>query len=330
MEKDMNNKWILYLGVVFFINLTNSVTLYTMEKSKDSIAMTAEEKKELCFYLKEVFPPEIVQKIQNFMASEVIEFLTMMPTKTFKIDSRMYGANEFALNDDKIVIGTKFGSICMWNMHTGKLLHTLQQGKAENDKPYSIVMQNNEVAISFEMQEGERVTKIWDIDTGVLLSTIGPDIAYIENQSDNHDDRQLILKPNVLKVCDTKPTFKVIREINVKTVLRPDYRRLFGGALTKLSGDDVVAVFGSVIRIWPIDPFKGTSENNPFIWILRHADFLQILLIKQIFERNMESKEFAIRDFVIPCLSENGKIFLEFPEHVRQYLLSRLYIYLRR
>ena len=68
-----------------------------------------------------------------------------------------------------------------------------------------------------------------------------------------------------------KPETKVLQEI-----------------LSKMPGAINFLASGSV------DPFEGTTENNPLRWIIYHATTSQLDIINQAYEATFAGKEFSI------------------------------------
>jgi WD40 repeat protein len=97
------------------------------------------------------------------------------------------------------------------------------------------------------------------------------------------------------------------------------------------TGMDKVALSGSVLVTSVTDfdpeilsltnPFAGTPDTNPLLWIIHFATIPQADLIKRAYQATIANQE-----FMIDWPSEDAKVFLSFPAHVRQYLTARLKI----
>lgn len=84
---------------------------------------------------------------------------------------------------------------------------------------------------------------------------------------------------------------------------------------------EILVKMPGAINFLASDPFAGTTENNPLRWIIYNATSPQLDVINRAYEAVIAGKEFGIAP-----QSEDAKVMLSFPGHVRKYLVERLNI----
>ncbi len=213
--------------------------------------------------------------------------------------------SSIAISGDILFTGSADNTIRMWNIKTGKLLHTL---KGHTDTVYSIAVSGNKLVSG----SWDKTIKIWDINTRKLLHTLNM----------NTEVRGVAISGNKLAVGLNDYTAKIY-DLNTYQLLQT--LKGHKSSITAIAIDDDTVVTGSAdknAKIWSLrDPFKGTIEDNPLLWIIQETTIPQLDLIKRACEATEKQQ-----NFVIDFPSEDAKIILSFPVHVRKYLLARLNI----
>ena len=93
-----------------------------------------------------------------------------------------------------------------------------------------------------------------------------------------------------------------------------------------ISGNKVVIGLGNQIKIWSLSfDLEGSPDDNPFIWIIQKATIPHLDLINRAYETNVTGEE-----FVTKFPSEDAKVMLSFPPHVRNFLVERLSLNLKK
>lgn len=85
--------------------------------------------------------------------------------------------NAMAVNDDKLITASEEGSINVWNIHNGQLLHVLEKpdGKGGDrfEKSHKLKTSGNYVAIgpvgTTDKWKSKKIINIWNINTGELI-----------------------------------------------------------------------------------------------------------------------------------------------------------------
>lgn len=210
--------------------------------------------------------------------------------------------NSVAISGDMVVTGSRNDNAKIWDINNGQLLHTLHEKDVD-----SVAISGNTVVIS----NGRRV-KIWNTH-GQLLHTF-----------DVHRAAAVAISGSTIVAGSQDKTIKIWNiHGQLLHTLKDDYIIIS----VAINGNKVVTgLYNGVAKIWPLKlNLQGAPEDNPLVWIMQKSDMPQLDLIKRACETTKAQQEFIL---VIP--SEDTKVFLSLPMHVKKYLLERLNITLKK
>ncbi len=266
---------------------TNGETLYTFkENNMKSLAINRD-------------------KVVTGTLGGIINVRSLTTGKVLRTLSSFFG--EIKINDDnKMIVISDSGNAEIWDINTGELIHRLEAGLAATS-PVAI---NSDKAITRTMD----TLKIWNVNTGKLLHTIKDENTRMISSIAINDDT--IVTASLLK-------FVAIWNINTGQLLR-SLKMESVPTQVEITNNKIVIITGNnLAQIWPIDPLNGTPDTNPLLWIIYNASVPQLDFIKRAYEATVATDN---QELVIAFPSEDAKIFLSFPMHVKQYLLARLKI----
>ena len=250
-----------------------------------------------------------------------------------------------AITGNKIVTGSSDRTAKIWNLNTGALLHTL---KGHTGWVTSIAIAGDKVVTG----SADETAKIWDLNTGTLLHTLVGHTGPIDSVAVAGDKVMTGSDDNTAKIWNLKTgeflhtlaghtntvwsvaiaSDKVVTgsvdntakiwDLNTGQLLHTLAGHTDWVISVVVAGDKVVTGSDdSTAKIWSLNPLAGTPQDNPLVWIIHNATIPQLDLIKRAYEATIAKKE-----FIIAFPSEDAKVFLSLPMHVRQYLLQHLMI----
>ncbi len=263
--------------------------------------------------------------------------------RTFKEKSHVL---TLIISGDKVITGSVNGTVNIRSITTGQLLRTLKSFlgriKISNDKMITLsgvtaeirnintgellhtlvdTVENNSVIIAGDkaITSTSDTAKIWDIHTGQVLHTFEWPLYWLSSIIVT-GNKLVISLHNGFAVGATKGTVNVY-DIQTGQLLHT-FVVGWVSAEIEIANDTMITITrDNSVNIWNIDPFKGTPDTNPILWIINNATVPQLEFIKRAYEATVAEQEFIL---AIP--SEDAKVFLSFPTPVKQYLLARLKI----
>ncbi len=265
---------------------TNGETLHTFKETSEILSVAITHDKVV------IGTNDRIIKVRSLTTGEVL-----LALKPFR--------HEIKISDDKMIGISDRGIAGIWDINTGELIHTLESGL----QPRFQVAINNEKAITTTKD----TLKIWSVNTGKLLHTI---------KDKNTDTISSIAINGDTMVTALWNRSAAIWNINTGQLLRPLILSEIQPLKVAISKNKIVTTPGNTLaKIWIIDPLKGTQDTNPLLWIINYATVPQLDFIKRVYEATV-----IFEELVIAFPSEDAKVFLSFPTHVKQYLLARLKI----
>ncbi len=256
--------------------------------------------------------------------------------KIIKIDSMSSGWVKPAISDHVIAILKQDQNdeniVQVWDINSNKLLFE-KKFQSYNNACFMEIETNGKV-VAFTTARGdeddtEPKVEIYDIETGKSLYALDSDRYPVD----------MAISKN--KLAMESGDGIEIYNINNGTLLGT----INTNARPKAIHDNIVitTAYSKKPQIWAIDPFKGTSENNPLVWIINNATVPQLDFIKRVYEATKDDEATEVvewdessseeiinidenKEFILTIPSEDAKVFLSFPMHVKQYLLTRLKI----
>ncbi len=249
---------------------------------------------------------------------------------TGKLLHTLAGRIDVAISGDKVVTGSSDNSAKIWDINTGKLLRTLE---GHTDTVWSVATSGDKVVTG----SNDKTAKIWDINTGQVLHTLKWPLYQIIS---------IIVTGNKVVISlynEFALDGYVKRTVNVYDINTGKLLHTFvvgwtsplaeietaNDTMITITRDNIANIWGlaqrgdNIVRIWALDPFKGTPETNPLQWIINNATVPQLDFIKRAYEATVAIDD---QELIIAFPSEDAKVFLSFPTHVKQYLLARLKI----
>jgi len=262
------------------------------------------------------------------------------------------------INGDKVATGSSDNIVRVWNIHTGQLLHTLTNHSGGIITSLAI---DSDVIVA---GTGNKTVKIWDLNTTQLLHTLEghtgqissvliSDNKVVTKASDNMVKIWNILDGTLLhtfyiqklsSLAVYKDTCVTGSHDNTATIWdlangRP-LKILEGHSKCILSvainADNVITGSAdATVKIWPLMlNLKGTSQDNPLLWIIQKIDMLQLNFIDRACQATVTGQDLIIElPTKLGKIQEDdsqeqvdGNIYFSFPDAVRQYLRARLNI----
>lgn len=223
--------------------------------------------------------------------------------------------NSIVTNGDVIGTGCSDGIVKVWD-YTGTCIHAFEEFKGKICGVTSVSMNKDKIAaISYCGS-----LKIWDITTDTCIFT------YEKLKGQPNERRSLAISEDKIITGSADGTAQ-IRNLATHELLH-----VFAGPNKHTDGANRialtaknVAITGSAdktIKIWPLlINLQGTPDDNSLQWIIQKSDLPQLNFIARAYDATITEEKFIM---VFP--SEDIKIFLTLPAHVKQYLLARLKI----
>ncbi len=247
-------------------------------------------------------------KVVTGTINGTIKVRSLTTGQLLRILSRSF-FDEIKISDDNKMIGiSDQGNAEIWDINTGQLIHTL-----ESFDIYSPVAINSDKAITTT----EDTLKIWSVNTGKLLHTIKDKNTQTIHSLAINGDKMVTASLNI-------PT-TTIWNLNTGQLLRlliTDQPTRVAIAHNKIVTALMIPEI-ALAKIWILDPLNGSLETNPLLWIINNATVPQLDFIKRAYEATIA---IGNQELIIAFPSEDAKVFLSFPMHVKQYLLARLKI----
>jgi len=287
--------------------------------SIDGIVNISKTNGELLHTFRENFPILAVvisgNKLTSVLMRQLNDYLISIQDintgKLLRIQEGGPNYSNVTISDNIILTGSISNNILrLWDIDTGKLLRTI-----ENTKVDLAIIVGNKIVNAFNegyvnLGPAKMTIIIQDINTGQPLHIISqPADGYIVSVTGSGDKVAIgsgRKGKGITQIWDVN-TYQKLRAVE--------------GLYGAISDDKVVTAKDNVAKVWSLDPFKGTPETNPLVWIINNATVPQADLIKRAHQATIAGQE-----FIIAFPSEDAKLFLSFPMHVKQYLLARLKI----
>lgn len=259
-------------------------------------------------------------------------------------------ADSVAINNN-FVVGSS-DTIKIWDITNGQLLHTLEGSAGpvaisgnlmafvvspdkkatilkitkdtiqplltltqETDQISNVTISGNKlVTVSGQRNKDDMLVpsntaKVWDLN-GQLLHTLVGHTKFIYKIAISDNLVVTGSRDNTVKVWDINKAEPLLHTFEVPSISSVAINKDF---VIVGSHDQ------SAIKIWSLSPFKGTTQDNPLVWIIHNADMSQLNFINRAYEATIGEQE-LIMD------SKDLKLFIELPLHVKRYLIARLKI----
>jgi len=303
-------------------NIPQPVQLLTPEKRK-SIARLVTIDNEI-----------LIDDVQNKIALNMITDFLAEPIRLQGNIDGVKSHRAIAIDDNRVVIGSVQGTVRIWNIHNGALIHTLQapfyedtlhptltlyQGEMYDIKVVAI--HNNKVIT----RSDNNTIRTWDINNSQLLNTEPQDHVHVKVV-----EKEKIHKSNVTrnKINDQTLFTLEIRDINndqlLRTFVAEDPNWLLSA---KISNQVMVMVSDDkTARVWPlhVQELKNPDHDAPS-WIKCNLLPMQANLIARLRHETQSGNP-----FIITIDTDDAHIWITFPAHVRDYLMGHLNIQLKR
>jgi WD40 repeat protein len=265
----------------------------------------------------------------NYLVTANNEITAICDMKTGKLLHTLEGSSPVAISGDIVVtgpgkaIGAGKTNVKVWDINSGQLIHILNHG----DLIKSVAISgNNMVTLSL----GAKHVRVWDISEGKQLRVL-KSTDQIQSVAVHGDIVITGLFNGTAKVWNINNGQLIY---TLKGHTKPIESVAISNKKIVTGSNDKTA------KIWSLSiNLQDTSETNPLIWIIQKASIPQLDLIKRAHEATVDWVGYSFRTYpnvtfpqsgfpiVIP--SEDAKVFLSFPMHVRRYLLDRLDIELK-
>lgn len=211
--------------------------------------------------------------------------------------------NSVVIRGNIVAFSISNHNLKIWDINRHTLLHTI-----EDISEFNSVATNGKLVAAKRSDGVTDTIDIYDISTGKLAyPSIHSSFSQDEFNQIAIDNDNLVVGSESDTTIWNLNTGNLLKTINVP-----------GTTVAIKGGILVMARYGENPKILDLNPFKGTPETNPILWIINYATVPQLDFIKRSYEAVQADEEFII-DFP----SEDAKVFLSFPMFVRQYLLER-------
>ncbi len=222
--------------------------------------------------------------------------------------------NIVAIHDNKVITGSTDNTIKTWDKNNGQLLYTF---KDHSGYINTFAINDNKVISGSE----DRTIKIWDINTGEVLHTLIGHTQGIAKVLIN--DNTVVSTSN-----DSTRTWNINTGEKLYTI--PHQKNNDWHSIVTFSKDTIITKSDKIAKIWPLygdlDKPEFYDPDHALFWIKHNLLPLQANLISRIYLINTKMT------FIIDTHSnfnnlrdtDDMYIWLTFPTHVRNYLMSQL------
>lgn len=221
-----------------------------------------------------------------------------------------------AIHDDKVITGSMDKTIKIWDKNNGQLLYIFTE---HNGYINALAILNNKVISGSE----DRTIKIWDINTGEVFHTL---IGHTKGIAKIFINNNTILSTS----SDSTRTWDINTGNKLYTIshkTKYDWHRI-----ATFSRDTIITKSGNIVKIWPsygdLNKPEFYDPEHALFWIKHNLLPLQANLIYRIYVVNTKMPFFIDTHSKFDNLRDTDDmyIWLTFPKHVRDYLMSQLKI----
>lgn len=232
------------------------------------------------------------------------------------LEGHKWWVNVVAIHNNKIITGSMDHTIKVWDKNNGQLLYTFEE---HNGYINTLAICNNKVISGSE----DCTIKIWDINTGEVLHTL---------MGHTKEIAKVLVNDNTLLSTSSDST----RTWNINTG-QPLYtithkKNNDWHSIATFSRDTIITNTSNIVKIWPLYGDLNKPEfydpDHALFWIRHNLLPLQANLISRINFINNKVTFFIDTHAEFNTLRDTDDmyIWLTFPAHVRDYLMSQLNI----